>query len=200
MDLKEYLVLKSFADHEVGEKITLTDEVGTPLIDAGILKLCATAIDPDAVDEAVDEAFKALGDQIEKKIAEGIQGVIIQLKDSKGPHIEIVEPTEDPKGGFKNMAHFAHDIWKAGPGMHRPSEALQKYMDREGKAATGHMTESEGSEGVLGQIINRIGVGRGAPGDPVADQGIVLVVEVVPREGAAFDDGTAKEFEAQRLM
>jgi hypothetical protein len=52
----------------------------------------------------------------------------------------------------------------------------------------------------LGQIIDRIGTERGASGDPVTYERVVLIVEMLPTETAALDDSAPEELEAGRLV
>ena len=58
----------------------------------------------------------------------------------------------------------------------------------------------EGGETLLGQIVDRIGIERGASGDPVTYERVVLIVEMLPTETAALDDSAPEELEAGRLV
>jgi hypothetical protein len=58
----------------------------------------------------------------------------------------------------------------------------------------------KGKKGILCQVVHVIGGQVRAPGDPITNQGIVDLVQVMPAKGATLDDGAAEKLQAKGFV
>jgi len=140
-------LLKALGTSPVGEKIQVTAADAKALIDGGMAEAVpADAKDPAA--SAVDDAIKGIDKLIENAVKGSLAKAIGNFENSlevtgdpSGMVITVGAKKTDAKGGFKSLAHFAHDVYKAGPSGLSMSDPLQKHV--EACKAAGIMQEGD---------------------------------------------------------
>ena len=156
--MKKYLLLKDLGDIKAGQWIELSDEQAQVYLDAKYIE----APKSDAKDADTKDADENVG--IKEAIGVAVHDAVVKemssLSKDLAKDINIVvgktqDVTDDPKGGFKSFAHFARDLFRAGPDGRGASKSLVEWTAK----TAGHLEEGDNSQGgylVPTEFMNRI--------------------------------------------
>ena len=141
--MKTVKMLKAFLDHKAGDILDLEDAEAKSWIDTDLAK----EVTGDPVKDAGAELEESLNGMVQRALTKQLAAVTatIETADTK----EFAVPKSDKPdnfqmtGGYKSFPDFAYDIFKAGKGMHSPSDSLRTWM---GKQPTG-MSEGVAADG-----------------------------------------------------